>query len=177
MTNPESSGAAIAFETTRFGTIEIPESDVVTMPEGLVGFGQFHRYTILKDPEQEPFLWLQSIEVPELAFVVVNPFIFFPGYEIKIKPSEIASVQIEDVNKAEVLCIVTIPSDPMELTANLRGPLVFNIEAKLAKQMVLIDDRYHTKHYLLKDVPPHLAGPAQAGGAGAEGGTDAPEGE
>lgn len=159
MNTSNASGAMIEFETTRFGSISIPDSDVLNLPEGLVGFNLYHRFTILKDPEQEPFLWLQSLDEPDLAFVVVNPFLFFPGYEIKVKNSELAGIDLDDLAKAEVLTIVTIPSNPMDLTTNLRGPLVVNVEGKVAKQFVLIDDRYNTKHFLLHDIPPELAAP------------------
>ncbi|MBI1389873.1 MAG: flagellar assembly protein FliW [bacterium] len=163
MNNPNPAGQKLQFETTRFGEIEIADGDVIAMPEGLVGFNTFRRWTLLKDPEQEPFLWLQSLDDGDLAFVVVNPFIFFPGYDIKVKQSELAPLQLDDITKAEVLTIVTIPSNPMDLTANLRGPLLFNVEAKLAKQLVLIDDRYNTRHFLLHDVPPDLAAPRDGG--------------
>ncbi len=147
------------FFTTRFGEIEILASEIITVPEGLLGFNQIHRYVLLKDPDQAPFLWFQALDDPDLAFVVVDPFIFFPGYEVQVKPWEIASIQLEDLAQATVLTIVTIPPDPTELTTNLRGPLVLNSEKNLGKQLVLIDDRYHTKHFLLKDIPPDLATP------------------
>ncbi|MEW6236158.1 MAG: flagellar assembly protein FliW [Candidatus Omnitrophota bacterium] len=153
--------AAYKLLTTRFGEIEVRPSDIVTLPEGLLGFNLFRRYIVLEDPEQAPFLWLQSVDEPDLAFVIVDPFLFFPGYEVQVKPQELSSVQVEDIAKAKILTIVTIPPNPMELTANLRGPLVFNVEAKLAKQLVLIDDRYNTKHSLLKDIPPYLASPPE----------------
>lgn len=148
------------YPTTRFGEIEIAESEVLLMPEGLLGFQELTRFTLLKDPDQEPFLWLQSLEDAGIAFVVVNPFIFFPGYEIQVKTQELQSIELNDLAHAEILTIVTIPSEnPHDLTTNLRGPLVVNTEANLAKQLVLIDDLYHTKHYLLKDIPESLAKP------------------
>ncbi|MBZ0255347.1 flagellar assembly protein FliW, partial [bacterium] len=109
MNTSNPSGETVTFDTTRFGSIEIPESDILTLPEGLVGFNLYRRFTILKDPEQEPFLWLQSLDEPDLAFVVVNPLLFFPGYDIKVKRSELSNIDLEDLSKAEVLTIVTIP--------------------------------------------------------------------
>ncbi len=157
---PDRAVEFIQFLSARFGEIELPLSEILHIPEGLLGFGHLHRYAILKDPEEEPFLWLQSIEEADLAFVVVDPFLFFPGYEIQVKTTELEIIELTDIAKATVLTIVTIPENPMDLTANLRGPLVVNTDAKLAKQFVLIDDRYFTKHPLLKDIPPYLATPS-----------------
>jgi len=158
-TDSGSATASIKYSTTRFGEIEVLPSDVLTFPEGLLGFNQYHRFVLLKDPEQHPFLWLQALEEPDLAFVVIDPFLFFPGYEIQVKSHELSTIQLEDLRKATVLTIVTVPDDPMNLTTNLRGPLVINSEKNVVKQLVLIDDRYHTKHYLLKEIPPELATP------------------
>jgi flagellar assembly factor FliW len=153
----DQSAETIKFLSSRFGEIELPNSEILTMPEGLLGFGHLNRYAILKDPDEEPFIWLQSVDESDLSFVVVDPFMFFPGYEIQVKTNELSAIKLDDLYKATVLAIVTVPEDPMNLTANLRGPLVVNTNSKLAKQFVLIDDRYHTKHFLLKDIPSYLA--------------------
>lgn len=151
--------AAKKFTTTRFGEIEVRDEEIILFPEGLLGFNQFHRFVLIKDPSQEPFLWLQAMDDPDLAFVIVDPFLFFPGYDIQVKTHELQSIQIEDVTQATVLTIVTIPADPADISANLRGPLVFNMQKNLGKQLVLIDDRYATRHYMLRDIPPNLANP------------------
>ncbi|HOL93481.1 MAG TPA: flagellar assembly protein FliW [bacterium] len=153
------SAPVIKFLSARFGEITLDVTELLLIPQGLLGFTPFHRYAILKDPEEAPFLWLQSVDAPDLAFVIVNPFLFFPGYEIQVKAHELGEIQLDDISKATVLTIVTIPENPMELTANLRGPLLINTEKRLGKQFVLIDERYKTKHFLLKDIPPELAEP------------------
>lgn len=158
-TPPSSPAPLIQFLSARFGEIELDASELLWIPQGLLGFTPLHRYAILKDPEEAPFLWLQSVDLPELAFVIVDPFLFFPGYEIQVKAHELEDIQLDDITKATVLTIVTVPENPMELTANLRGPLLINTEKRLAKQFVLIDDRYKTKHFLLKEIPPELAQP------------------
>lgn len=156
---------AIKIKTLRFGELEIAESDIVTIDDGLLGFPGLHRYVLISDPEQAPFLWLQCADGPDLAFVVVDPLIFFPGYQVTAKAEDLQSLGLEDTGKATILTIVVIPLNPMDITTNLRGPLIINPENNKAKQLVLIDDRYHTKHYLLRDIPPELAGaPSEAVG-------------
>ena len=153
----EQPSAKLRLQTSRFGEIELSASEIITFPEGILGFAQFRRYVLIKEPEQEPFLWLQGVDDPTLAFVVVDPFLFFPGYEIQVKPHELSSILMSDIAKATVLIVITIPEDAMSLTGNLRGPIVINSENNFAKQLVLIDDRFNTKHYLLKDIPDYLA--------------------
>ena len=150
--------AVLKIQTLRFGEVEISESDIIMMDEGLLGFPGLRRYALISDPEQTPFVWFQSVDEPQLAFVVVDPYIFFPGYQILAKAEELQSIGLKDINQATILTIVVIPLNPMDITTNLRGPLVVNPENNKAKQLVLIDDRYHTKHFLLRDIPPELAG-------------------
>lgn len=153
-----SEDTVLKIETQRFGELEVSDSDVITMDDGLLGFPELRRYVLTSDPEQAPFLWLQCIDEPDLAFVVVDPVIFFPGYQVSAKSEDLQSLDLKDVSEATILTIVVIPVDPMDITTNLRGPLLINPENNKAKQLVLIDDRYHTKHFLLRDIPPELAG-------------------
>jgi flagellar assembly factor FliW len=160
-----SEGTPFKIQTLRFGELEITESDIITTDEGLLGFPEAHRYVLVSDPRQSPFLWLQSADEPDLAFVIVNPLIFFPGYQVSAKPEELGSLGLDEISQATILTIVVIPPDPMDITTNLRGPLIINPENNKAKQLVLVDDRYHTKHFLLRDIPPELAGaPSEAVG-------------
>ena len=160
-----SENAVLKIQTIRFGEVEVAESDIITMDDGLLGFPTLHGYALISDPEQAPFIWLQSIEEPELAFVVVDPYIFFPGYQILAKSEELQSIGLPNISEGTILTIVVIPLNPMDITTNLRGPIVVNPENNKAKQLVLIDDRYHTKHFLLRDIPPELAGaPGEAVG-------------
>ncbi|MDX9753512.1 MAG: flagellar assembly protein FliW [bacterium] len=161
MGSPEQSTTKLKFVTARFGEIELAPSDILTFPEGLLGFAHVRRYVLVEEPGQEPFLWMQGIDDPDLAFIVVNPHLFFPGYEIQVKPQELTTIHLTDLSMADVLVIITLPEDPMELTANLRGPVIINRENNFAKQLVLIDDRYHTKHFLLKEIPDYLATPPE----------------
>ena len=157
MSESNTDTAVVKIETHRFGELEVKESDVITMEEGILGFPEFHRYVLTSNPDHSPFMWLQCVDDPELAFVVVDPFLFFPGYQVLIKPDEIKPLGLKSISDATILTIVVIPLNPMDITTNLRGPLVINPENNNAKQIVLIDDRYHTKHFLLHDIPPELA--------------------
>ena len=115
---PDTTTRTQRFNTTRFGELEIEEKEI-SFPEGLPGFQEFNHYVLLKDPGRTPSLWMQSTQLPDLAFVVVDPFIFF-RVRNSVKPYELSTIELEDVSKATVLVILTIPENPMDLTANLR---------------------------------------------------------
>lgn len=133
----------------RFGTLEIPEDKIISMPKPILGFEQLTRYCIIEREDSEPFLWYQSVEDPSVAFIVVNPLFFFPDYRIEVNPKEIEELRVSDVRSVETYVIVTIPADPRNMTANLQGPILINTETRLAKQMILVNSDYRVKHFIL----------------------------
>ena len=136
--------------TKAFGHIEVDDTQRITFPHGLFGFESLKEYVLL-EAEQEPFYWLQSLDVEQVAFVLINPFLFRPDYEMSIDNEELLPIGITDPGKAVIFSIVTIPPDnPM--TANLQGPLVINRESRLGIQAVLTDSRWKTKHDILAEL-------------------------
>jgi flagellar assembly factor FliW len=137
------------YPTTRFGDLEVRDEDVIQVPEGILGFGSDKRYVLLEDPQQEPFLWFQSLDDPQLAFVLVDPHLFFPDYQVAISREEIADLELKDASEARILVVLVVSEDPGKITANLKGPLVLNPRTRQAKQVVLLDEQYGTRHPLL----------------------------
>jgi len=138
-------------DTKAFGLIEIEDKQKVKFPEGLYGFEDFKDYCLL-DAEHQPFYWLQSTEDKEIAFVLINPFLFRPDYELNISNEEILEIGIQGPEKAMIFTIVTIPPDGSPMTANLQGPLVINRDNMTGKQAVLSDVRWKTRHDIIAEL-------------------------
>ncbi len=137
--------------TKAYGAIEVDERQKISFPKGILGFEKFKDYVLL-DAERQPFYWLQSLDVERVAFILVNPFLFRPDYELDIDDSELVEIGITDPETALIFTIVTIPSDGSPMTANLQGPLVINKDARLARQAVLTDPRWKTKHDVVAEL-------------------------
>jgi flagellar assembly factor FliW len=106
---------------------------------------------VLLDAEKQPFYWLQSVDREQTAFVVINPFLIRPDYELSVGNEELAEIGIDAPEKALIFAIVTIPADgPM--TVNLQGPLTINRETRRGKQTVLTDSRWKTKHDIMAEL-------------------------
>lgn len=142
----------MTFSTARFGEIEYDNKDVVVFSEGLVGFPQYTRFLILDHKEGSLFHWLQCLDEPALAFLVVEPGRVFSGYDPEISDAQAASLALQPSTETIVLAIVTIPrGQPQLMTANLAGPLVINAETRLGRQMVLDDERYWVKQPIFSE--------------------------
>jgi len=140
-------------QTTRFGELDIPEKDIITFSEGILGFFGLFKY-FLKQPDAESvFRWLQSVERSELAFVICDPRIFKPDYAIKVRKEDLASIELEDVSAGDVWVIVRLTEKVEDMTANLQGPLIINKEKMLAKQLVLPEGSYELRHHIFPEGP------------------------
>ncbi|QQO07524.1 flagellar assembly protein FliW [Breznakiella homolactica] len=137
--------------TKAYGLIDVDERQKITFPKGLFGFEAFTDYVIL-DAERQPFYWLQSLEVEQVAFILINPFLFRPDYELDIDDGELSEIGLSDPEKALIFSIVTIPSDGSPMTANLQGPLIINRETRSGRQAVLADQRWKTKHDIMAEL-------------------------
>jgi flagellar assembly factor FliW len=136
--------------TKAYGPIDVDPRQKITFPRGLFGFESFKEYMLL-DAERQPFYWLQSVDVESIAFILINPFLFRPDYEVNINNEELAEIGILSPEKALIFSIVTIPPDgPM--TANLQGPLIINRDTRAGKQAILTDPRWKTKHDILAEL-------------------------
>jgi flagellar assembly factor FliW len=139
------------FITSRLGEIDFKESEVILLPKGILGFSQLTRYVIIEKNQFAPFKWLQSIEDSNVAFVIMDPRELFPGYKLEINEKELEELNYTHSRDLVTYVIVTVPQDTSLTSADLLGPLVVNPKKRLAKQAVMPNTPYTTKHYLLDE--------------------------
>lgn len=140
-------------ETSRFGTIEIDDSEILTFPDGLYGFPRLTQFVLLQHKEGSPYRWLQSAQEPTLAFLVIDPWEFRPDYEPIVTDADAEALNLTAETARIVYTIVTIPpGNPQAMTANLAGPIVINAETRQARQVVVEGDAYHPRHSILDEM-------------------------
>lgn len=136
-------------QTKYHGEVEISEQEIWEFPNGIPGFLDEKQFVILNFPENDVFYILQSITNPSLGFVITNPFAFFKDYDFKIDESSIDQLELESEADVLVQVILTV-QDPFEsTTANLQAPLIMNIRNRKAKQLILTETSYKTKHAIM----------------------------
>ncbi|PRX32579.1 flagellar assembly factor FliW [Orenia metallireducens] len=137
-------------ETTRFGKIEIKEDEMILFNQGLYGFKNEKKFVILKEEESD-FFWLQSSTNSDLAFIVTEPWNYIKYYEFDLNDELQKELNISSKEDVMVINIITVPENPKEMTINLKAPIVINYKERLAKQIILDDERYQIKHRLFYD--------------------------
>jgi flagellar assembly factor FliW len=114
---------SVTFKSIRFGTVEIDAQDVIEFPFGLVGLGGL-RYALIDRNPGTGFQWLHEIDNPALALPVVNPHQFFANFTLEIAPEDQERTGIQDATGALLYVTVRATPNPLDITANLRAPLV-----------------------------------------------------
>jgi len=135
--------------TTRFGTIEVDETRRVRFVEGLLGFSRFKLYMLIPHGEGGMLWWLQSEEVPELAFLLCDPRGVFPDYQVAVAKDDLTAIGAESPEDCDVWVILNVNAGESQISANLKGPIALNRETRLAKQLVLTDEQYGIRHPLI----------------------------
>ncbi len=137
--------------TKHFGEMQVEEQDILCFPDGLPGFEENHQFTLLRNGNTPtPFLWLQCIDNPDLAMVVVDPFAIYENYTVDVADEEIADLGLTNPEKIMTLCIVVIPEDFKQMRANLKAPLLINLENRVGKQVLQHNDELPIRYFLLQ---------------------------
>ena len=138
-------------DTKAYGSIDVDERQRIEFPYGILGFEKLKSYVLLDAPQQ-PFYWLQALDLVEVAFVLINPVIFRPDYTVEIPPEELEEIGIDSPDKMVTFAIVTIPQNPAEMTANLQGPIIINKETRVGRQSISANPKWEVRHPVLKEL-------------------------
>jgi flagellar assembly factor FliW len=139
-------------DTTRFGKIDILDESILHIQGGMFGFEKNQRFAIVEEEADSSLKWLQSMDDPALAFVVINPLDFFPDYDVELSEEEAESLGLKNASGAAVITTVTVDKKSGEATTNLLGPIVINSCTLLAKQVVAQNEKYGTKHLIAREI-------------------------
>ena len=138
-------------QTSRFGEIEVEENQIITFPSGLVGFSEDHKFVIREDDAAAPFLWLQSVDNNGLAFVMIEPHVSVSNYQLELTQEHLKKLNAKSIEELRVYVLVTMAKEMKDVTINLQGPLLFNLEKRLGLQFIIPDGKYSTRHLLFGD--------------------------
>ncbi|MCV9884677.1 flagellar assembly protein FliW [Metabacillus halosaccharovorans] len=138
-------------QTKYHGEIQVNQEDIITFEQGIPGFPHENNFILLPLDQESPFIIMQSQTTPELGFVVVNPFLFFQEYEFNLLENDKEVLKINAQEDIQILSILTVKEPFSESTANLQAPVIINHKEKLAKQIILNNTTYTTRHRIIQE--------------------------
>ena len=139
-------------KTLRFGKITIDEKKIIHFDRGIPAYSSEREFVIIPYNSESPYLFMQSIKSPDLAFFITSPYIFFPDYEFEISDDVVAELGLESPEDVLTYVIITVPGGSVrDMTANLLAPIIINARTMKAKQNVIENSDYNTKHRLFPE--------------------------
>lgn len=135
-------------QTSRFGHIDVDDERIMTFPNGLLGFPSYNRFALIQTGQENYFFWLQSVDEPNLAFVITDPAIFFKEYQVPVREETAQELQLTDPAYLQTFVICNKVGE--WLTGNLLGPIVVNAQNRLGQQVVLTEKKWTTRQPLLR---------------------------
>lgn len=139
-------------ETRELGFVEIGEDSILTFPNAIYGFSHANRYVLLSDNSNadNPFMWLQCVDDKNVCFIVTEPSNFFDDYSPRIPDEACGQLKLDTDEDLRLFVIVTVPKTVQDMYANLRCPIALNAANKTAMQVILEDERFPMRKYLLE---------------------------
>ncbi|MFC2131505.1 flagellar assembly protein FliW [Bacteroidota bacterium] len=119
--------------TTLFGELEIQKKNIFYFTEGLFGYENLSEFVLVSDEDNKPFKWLQSIEKPEISFLLINPLLidnsYSPGKDFNFE-------------KSAILVVVTMDIEKKQLIANMKAPVILDMDEQQGEQVIIASDKY-----------------------------------
>ena len=136
-------------KTRIFGEVEVSDDKIVTFENGIIGFPDLKKFTLLHDEEKGTdagIRFLQSIDEPAFAMPVMDPLVIKDDYSPEVDDELLSCLGELSVDNLLVLVTVTVPSDLTKMTVNLQGPIIINVDERKACQIILDGGEYPVKY-------------------------------
>ena len=124
-----------SYRSTRFGRFEINDGAALRFPDGVAGLAHLEWFAILKRRADSVFLWLQSLDDPDVALPIVLPWAFHWDYEIELPDADLRSLGVSSADQLSIYCLVDVGDEMRSATVDLAAPLVINDETHVARQL------------------------------------------
>jgi flagellar assembly factor FliW len=125
---------------------ELQKQDAVSFDDGIPGFPNEKKFVLLQNPEERPFIWMQSVTNPKLCFIVTSPFTLFPEYLPDVPDDELAGIGSPNSTELMLLTIVKfVNSKSPEVHTNLKAPVIINLKKLQGRQVILNNESIYSE--------------------------------
>lgn len=131
----------LTINTLQFGKLEVNSSNIFNFKEGILGFEELRNFVLVNAEETAPFKWLISVESPEIGFPMISPWLIDLSY---------APGKHLDLSKEVPMVVITLGDESGKMTANLKAPIILDVDDQTGSQIILPSDKYSTNYILDK---------------------------
>ncbi|MBN2008106.1 flagellar assembly protein FliW [candidate division KSB1 bacterium] len=133
---------ATKISNSQLGELLVHEDSIISFREGIFGYEYLKHFALVELEETEPFIWMIAIEEPEISLPMLRYKTVFPEYELNMSSTERKILKLGQGDAFHLFFIVTVNEEQEQITANLKGPIVINLEERLGAQVVAPNEEY-----------------------------------
>ena len=137
--------------TKIFGEIDIAEEKIITFVNGIIGFPDLKKFTLIYNEEKGTgagIRWMQSMDEPNFAIPVMDPLVVMDTYNPVVDDEIFKGIGELTSDNTLVLVSTTIPTDITQMSVNLQGPYIINVDERKACQVIVDNDEYPVKYFI-----------------------------
>jgi flagellar assembly factor FliW len=138
--------------TLQFGELHVEGTEVFTFTQGIPGFEEYRHYFFIQSEPDSPFIIMQCMDNGDVSLIITNPFVYYPNYDFEIPDSVVSELDIQSVQDVAVWAVVAVRDQPSDATLNLLAPIIVNVVNRRAKQIIVHNSNYQTKHKLVSPI-------------------------
>lgn len=138
-------GETLMMDSALLGALEIRADTVLTFPAGLPGFVALRDFALV-ETQRDELVWLQSVDDPALTFLLADPFVVVPGFEIELPAPDLAALAGAGAADALLVLVVVQLEGGAPVSANLQSPVVIDRAGRRGRQVVLPDSKWGMHH-------------------------------
>ena len=140
-------------QSSRFGTIELDDQEVIRFPAGLIGFPDETSFVMLRPKPESPIAWLHSTQTSWFALPVVSADVLQADLTGTISEATKASGLVSSDEPYAVMAVLNAPGAGVPASVNLMAPIIVNAETRQGAQLLLESSNYSTQEpFVLKTV-------------------------
>ncbi len=124
----------------KLGDVPYTREDVIHFPSGIPGFEHLKEFLLVTREECAPFIFLTALASPDVALPML-PFALASDASVPPLP-EGAGAAVGDTAGATIgwYAVVAIGIEAREVVANLRAPIIVNLDTRRGCQVILEDE-------------------------------------
>ncbi len=131
---------------TKLGILDIEEEEIVEFGDGLPGFEDLRKFSLISRADTEPIKWLISLENEKIALPVIDPWLIVEDYSLNLDNETMITLENPKAERTLVLAVIDLHSE--NVSVNLAAPIVVNLDKAIGVQVIIDDARYSVKYPL-----------------------------
>lgn len=131
----------MVIKTRDFGELTVDSAEIIHFKSPIYGFEEYTDFAMLSDENLgSNIVWLQSTQLSELCFILVDPKIADSKYNPVLSPELLKGLENKGITLPVIWAIAVIPQEFRNSTVNLKSPVLIDPLTKSAAQVILDDD-------------------------------------